>query len=75
MGKFLKGLFAGGLVGAIAGLLMAPKKGEETRKKLSEISDDLSGRFKEISKEAKQKYEEIREKVSEAKEDDEAKFT
>ena len=37
MRRFLKILSLGGLLGFIAGLVMAPEKGEETRKKLSSM--------------------------------------
>ena len=38
MGRF-KGFLTGGILGMIAGVLMAPKKGEETRQQLKEESE------------------------------------
>ena len=52
-GKFLAGFIVGGAVGAIAGLLLAPKSGEETRamiaKTSSEIYDKTEDSLKEIT--------------------------
>ncbi|MDT0643257.1 YtxH domain-containing protein [Zunongwangia sp. F363] len=43
-GKLLLGLISGAAAGAIAGLLLAPKKGADTRKAISQTSDDyISG--------------------------------
>ncbi len=42
-GKTLLALLGGALAGAAAGLLLAPKKGEEVRKKISEKAKNLSG--------------------------------
>lgn len=57
MGK-LKGFFTGGLLGLIAGVLMAPKKGDETRQKLKEESEKLSTKAKEFTGTLKEKYNE-----------------
>ena len=38
-GKFITGLLSGAAVGAVVGLLFAPKKGAVTRRKLTETSD------------------------------------
>lgn len=40
-GKFLAGVIVGGAMGAIAGILLAPKSGEETRESLSDASKDV----------------------------------
>ena len=41
--KFLYGLIAGAAIGAIAGVLLAPKSGKETRKLLRERAATLGG--------------------------------
>ncbi len=56
---FLKGIFTGGLIGYVLGVLFAPQKGEETRQRLSKISDDLSSTVKDISETIKKKSTEI----------------
>lgn len=48
MGKVLKGLTLGGIVGFIVGLLFAPEKGEDARKKLQEAIEKGKEKFKEI---------------------------
>ncbi len=40
-GRFFEGLFVGGLLGFLAGLLYAPKSGAELRRQLSDSSDEL----------------------------------
>lgn len=40
-GKFLAGFIVGGALGAIAGVLLAPQAGEETRELLSDASKDV----------------------------------
>ena len=48
MGKIMRGLTLGGIVGFIAGMLFAPQKGEETRKKVQEIIEKGKEKLKEI---------------------------
>lgn len=40
-GKFLAGFIVGGALGAIAGILLAPQSGEETREMLCDASKDV----------------------------------
>ena len=40
-GKFLLGILAGAAAGAILGVLFAPNKGVDTRKKIKQRGDDL----------------------------------
>lgn len=40
-GKFLAGFIVGGALGAVAGILLAPQSGEETRELLSDASKDV----------------------------------
>ena len=51
-GKFGLGLLLGAAVGAVAGILTAPKSGKETR-------EDLKNKGKELAEAAKAKGEEI----------------
>lgn len=48
MSKALRNLTLGGIVGFIAGLLFAPEKGENARKKLQEAIEKGKEKFKEI---------------------------
>lgn len=40
-GRFFEGLLLGGILGAIAGVLFAPKSGREMRKQLVDSSDEM----------------------------------
>ena len=46
-GKVLLGVLAGVAVGALAGVLFAPDKGSETRKKISRKGEDYADALKE----------------------------
>jgi len=56
---FLKGVLIGGLIGAAAGILFAPKSGKETR-------EDIARKTDEIIKKAKEEYEVALEKSKNA---------
>ena len=56
-GKFLAGFIVGGAVGALAGLLLAPKSGEETREMIAKTSSELYGKTEDSLKEIKEKAE------------------
>ena len=45
--KTLLGFLAGAAVGALAGILLAPDKGSETRKKISKKTGDLGDSLKD----------------------------
>ena len=57
MSKFL----AGALVGLVAGILLAPDKGENTRENLSKTADDLRERFNKLIGRAHVKMDHLRE--------------
>ena len=72
--KFLAGFVVGGAIGAIAGILLAPKSGEETRKILADTAQDMVRRADETAKQnqvkaddavsdLQKKGEEIKEKI------------
>jgi gas vesicle protein len=71
-GSILMAVILGGVVGAIAGILYAPRAGKETRKRLKYLGDDISEKLESLSGEVKDKtrhiIEEGREKVIEQKE-------
>ena len=55
-GSFMNGLILGALVGVSAGLLLAPKKGEETM-------EDLKTKINGVIEEGMKRAEEVRENV------------
>ena len=73
-GKFIAGFIVGGAIGAIAGILLAPKSGEETRNALANGAKDMLKKADETAKqiqsktddaigELQKKGEEIKEKL------------
>jgi gas vesicle protein len=46
-GDFIKGLFIGGLIGAVLGILYAPKSGKETREDIARKTEELMARARE----------------------------
>ncbi len=71
---FLTGLFAGGLIGAGVALLMAPRSGRRTRKRIRKAAVDLGDRAEErleragrdvrqVADEARRKAERSRDQV------------
>ena len=63
-GKVLVGVLAGVAAGALLGVLFAPDKGSETRKKIAKKGNDLSGSVKDgigkIGESINNKYQNIK---------------
>ncbi len=57
--SFIIGAVIGGSVGAVLALLYAPKRGEELREDISSTVDDLSSRFSQLMKKAKETGEDL----------------
>ena len=68
-GKTIAGILLGVAAGAVAGILLAPDKGTETRRKVAEKSADLAesikGNYKKYEKEASEKFSSAKGKVNE----------
>jgi len=62
-GKIAIGVLAGVAVGAILGVLFAPDKGSETRKKLSKKGNDLVDQVKEKFQSANEEIHEMADKA------------
>lgn len=58
-GKFLAGFIVGGALGAIAGVLLAPQAGEETREMLCDTSKDVAKKTDKTVKEIQDKAETV----------------
>ena len=56
---FSTGLILGGLIGALAGLLMAPRPGEETLAQVKERTAGLRQKAEELTAEARERLREI----------------
>lgn len=54
-GKFLAGFIVGGALGAVAGILLAPQSGEETREMLNDASQDVIKKTDKTVKEIQDK--------------------
>lgn len=59
IGKFLTGFIVGGAVGAIAGILLAPQSGEETREMLSDASREVAEKTDKTVKEIQEKADTV----------------
>ena len=57
--KFLAGFIVGGAVGAIAGILLAPKSGEETREMIADSAKSAVSRANETVKEIQNKADDV----------------
>ena len=59
IGAFLAGFVVGGLVGAVAALLLAPQSGEDTRTLIRDKSIELKTQVEETAAEARSKAERL----------------
>ena len=57
--KFLAGFLVGGAIGAVAGILLAPKSGEETRALIADTAKDTLRRADETVKEIQSKADDV----------------
>jgi gas vesicle protein len=55
----VKGFIIGGLIGAVLGILYAPKSGKETREEIRHSAEDLLEKAKEQYEEASRKIEQL----------------
>lgn len=59
VGKFLAGFIVGGSIGAVAGILLAPQSGEETRELLSDTSKDVVKKTDKTVREIQEKADTV----------------
>lgn len=57
--KFLAGFVVGGTLGAVAGILLAPRSGEETRDLLNDTSRDIVRKTDKTVKEIQEKADSV----------------
>ena len=76
-GKMIGALLVGAAIGGVLGILFAPDKGSETRKKIagktSDLADSLKDKFNELLEEAKKEFEAAKEKAAEFAENGKSK--
>jgi len=77
-GKVLLGVLAGLSAGAVLGILFAPDKGTETRRKISKKSSDfrngIKDKFNEFVDNVSDKFESAKEEAEDFTEKSKAKF-
>lgn len=65
-GKILAAFAAGAALGVIAGILFAPGKGSETRKKISDSGRKIVNVVKEKFRAGKEKFDNLKEEFEQA---------
>ena len=67
-GKIALGVLAGLAAGALAGILLAPAKGSETRKKIlttgEDLFDSVKDKFDDLLDDMTEKFEKVKQDVS-----------
>ncbi|MFT3936671.1 MAG: YtxH domain-containing protein [Chitinophagaceae bacterium] len=70
--KVLLGFLAGAAAGALAGILLAPDKGSETRKKISkktsDLGESLKGSFNDFIDGVKESYASVKSEAEDVEE-------
>ncbi|MGB5218351.1 MAG: YtxH domain-containing protein [Smithella sp.] len=64
--SFLKGLLVGSLAGLAAGILYAPKSGEETRKQIVDSSEKMRKKVAGLAEHEKEVYIESKDRLKNA---------
>jgi gas vesicle protein len=62
--KVLWGFLAGAAIGGALGILLAPDKGTETRRKIMEKGSDISDSFKDKFNDVKDRFNDVKEKFN-----------
>lgn len=66
-GKFLAGILSGAAIGALAGILFAPKKGVETRKNISDKSNEYmygaKSKYNDLADNLSHRYDSVKSKM------------
>lgn len=72
-GKIVTAVAAGAVAGAVLGILFAPDKGSETRKKINEqgkkVAEGLKTKFEKVSGKCNDLKDDIRQKMKETAEE------
>lgn len=71
-GKLISSVLAGAAAGALLGILLAPDKGSETRRKIAQKGNDLTGtvkdKFSKMGDTISNKYQQVKSEANEMKE-------
>ena len=74
-GKIIAAFAAGAVIGAIAGVLFAPDKGSETRRKISEQGKKMANSMKETFVAGKEKLKGLRENIKQNEREEVEEFS
>ena len=74
-GKILSALVVVAAVGAIGGILFAPQKGSETRRKINEQGKKIADELKDKFRKGKKKFNEMKENIEQTVKEKVEEFT